>query len=130
VFNVLTDVYCKTGQSEITYDFTRNEITPESMNTKDAQIIFKDYKEWLPVLANSHNADSNLIEELKIKMEVDFSKHKHPKGMIGAVELEMKTFVDYKIKKKTNEQMSMSEIAVYGEIIIPQKLKLEFWGNK
>lgn len=100
------------------------------MNTEDANTIFKDYKEWLPELAKSHNADSNDIEELKVKMEVDFSKYKHPKGMIGTVELEMKTYVDYKIKERPTEQMSMNEIDIYGEKIIPQKLKIKFWGDK
>ena len=130
VFNVLADVYSEFGINYITFDFINNEIIPESMNTEEARIILDDYTEWLPNLAKSHNADTSEIEELKIKIEIDFSKHKHPDGMVGVVELEMKTTADYKIKDRSNEQILISEIDVYGEKIMPPKLKKEFWGKK
>lgn len=129
VFNIIALSYSEFGINNITYDFSNNEISPDLVDNEDARIIFKDYKDWLPELAKSHNADSSEIEKLIIKMEVDFSKYKHPKGMIDAIELEMKTFVDYKIKDRSAEQISFNERDIYGRIIMPEKLKNEFWSN-
>lgn len=129
VFNILAQSYSEYGVNNITYDFINNEIIPDLVDNENTRIIYKDYKDWLPKLAKSHNADSSEIENLRIKMEVDFSKYKHPKGMFGVIELEMKTFVEYKIKDRSAEQISFNEIDIYGEIIMPQKLKDEFWGK-
>lgn len=130
VFNILAQSYSEFGINNITYDFINDDIIPDLVDNEDARIIFNDYKDWLPELAKSHNADSKEIEKLRIKMEVDFSKYKHPEGMIDTIQLEMKTHVDYKIKDRSAEQISFNEIDIYGKIIMPQKLKDEFWGNK
>lgn len=129
VFNILSLSYSEFGINNITYDFINDEISPGLVDNEDARIIFKAYKDWLPQLAKSHNADSSEIEKLIVKMQVDFSKYKHPQGMIDAIELEMKTFVDYKIKDRSTEQISFSEIDIYGKIIMPQKLKNELWSD-
>lgn len=128
VFDVLAKAYCENGISTITFDFINGTILPVTIENDDSKQILKDYSEWLPELANSQNASASEIEQLVINISVDFEKHKHPPGMDYAVELEVLTEVRYKIKDRNGQNITISEIEVYGEKILPEKLKQFLWG--
>ena len=63
-----------------------------------------------------------------INISVDFEKHKHPPGMDYAIELEVLTDVRYKIKGRNEQNITISQIDVYGEKILPERLKQFLWG--
>lgn len=128
VFDVLAKAYCESGINKISFDFVNGTILPATIENDDSKQILKDYSEWLPELANSQNASASDIDQLVIDISVDFEKHKHPPGMDYAVELEVLTNVRYKIKGRDEQNITISDIDVYGEKILPEKLKQFLWG--
>lgn len=128
VFDVLAKAYCDSGISTISFDFINGTILPASIENDDSKQILSDYSEWLPELADSQNASASDIELLVIIISVDFDKHKHPRGKDYAVELEVLTEVLYKIRGRDEQKITIVEIEVYGEKILPLKLKKELWN--
>ena len=128
VFDVLAQAHCESGISTISFDFINNTIQPESLKNQDSKQILKDYSEWLRELAASQNADSSEIEKLFITIAVDFEKHKHPPGMNYAIELEVISQVQYKVKVREEQNLTLSESGVYGKKIMPEKLIQYLWS--
>lgn len=132
VFDVLAKASCDNdnGISTISFDFINGTILPSAIENDDSKQILSDYSKWLPELADSQNASASDIERLVITVSVDFEKHKHPPDMNYVVELEVLTEVQYKIKGRDEQKITISDVDVYGEKILPLKLKRELWSGK
>lgn len=128
VFDVLSNAYCESGIRMISFDFVNGTILPTTIENDNSKQILRDYSKWLPELADSQNASVSDIQQLVIDVSVDFEKHVHPKGMDYAVELEVLTEVKYKIKGRDEQKITISETDVYGENIMPEKLKKYLWS--
>lgn len=107
--NVLFELKKNNFDSEVTFQFINNVISPEIAVSKRSIELFEDYKDWLPNHFKSHNCDLSKLEKLDITLSIDFENATTPETMSNCTEFSITAKTIWKAKTKPEELIKIEQ---------------------